>query len=260
MMSKKLSDRSLEPEGIFVTQPVPWVPAAYMRKAAKFLVEHAAAGLFLDPGLRKTSITLAAIQFLKKRGLVKRVLVLSPLRPCYLVWPAEIKKWLDFVDLRIEVLHGPGKEEALARDADIYVCNYDGLPWLLGARWVVTGGRRELKWNHERWEKLGFDTLVCDELSKLKHPKTNRFKMLKQVLPTFYRRWGLTGSPAANTLLDLFGQSYVLDLGKALGKYITHYRLRYFAPPFYGSFKWIIKEGAEGEIQGQAQRLPLQKM
>src|SRR3546814_17206236 len=63
-----------------------------------------------------------------------------------------------------------------------------------------------------------FDVLVVDELSKLKNTQTVRFKALKLVLNTFGRRWGLTGSPAANGLLDLFGQTYVLDMGNALGQ------------------------------------------
>jgi SNF2 family DNA or RNA helicase len=89
--------------------------------------------------------------------------------------------------------------------------------------------------------------LVIDELSKFKHTNTNRFKALKLVLNTFQRRWGLTGSPAPNGLLDLFGQCFVLDQGRTLGKYISHYRTRYFEQGFDG-FSWRIREGAEEEI------------
>ena len=246
-------------ESVFPVSPQPWVPAAYMKKAVKFLVEHAAAGLLLDPGLRKTSITLAAFKFLRSRGHARRALVIAPLRPCYLVWPAEVRKWVDFADLRVEVLHGPTKDEALARDADVYVVNFDGLAWLLQARWEMKGGRTELKWDRDRWEALGFDTLIVDELSKLKHPGTRRFKMLKKVLPTFQRRWGLTGSPAANSLLDLFGQAYVLDLGAALGEFITHYKVKYFAPLHFGSFKWVVREGAEDQIYKKLKPLVLRE-
>lgn len=232
----------------YVQQPQPWKPTAYMKRAVKFLLEHAAAGLLFDPGLRKTSITLAALKVLFDKKKVKKVLVVAPLRPCYLVWPAEIKKWADFCHLKYEVLHGPDKEAALHREADIYIINFDGLAWLTGARWETRGGRRELKWEKKRWEALGFDMLVVDELSKLKHSSSFRFKIMKLVLPTFSRRWGLTGSPAANSLLDLFGQAFVLDMGKALGQYVTHYRMKFFQLPHYGSFKWVIKPGAEDQI------------
>ena len=90
-------------------RPQKWVPTAYMEIAIKFLLEHGAAGLFLDPGLRKTSITLAAFKILKHEGLAERMLVIAPLRPAYLVWPREILKWAEFNELRCVVLHGKTK-------------------------------------------------------------------------------------------------------------------------------------------------------
>jgi superfamily II DNA or RNA helicase len=45
-----------------------WKCHDYQRKAAQFLVDRAAAGLFLDPGLGKTSSTLAALVKLKEKG------------------------------------------------------------------------------------------------------------------------------------------------------------------------------------------------
>ena len=86
-----------------------------------------------------------------------------------------------------------------------------------------------------------------DELSKFKHTNTNRFKAIKHILPTFGRRWGLTGSPVPNGLMDLFGQCYVLDMGNALGQYISHYRGKYFVSDFMG-YEWTLMEGAEDKI------------
>src|SRR3546814_8967802 len=99
-----------------------------------------------------------------------------------------------------------------------------------------------------------FDVLVVDELSKLKNTQTVRFKALKLVLNTFGRRWGLTGSPAANGLLDLFGQTYVLDMGNALGQYITHYRMEYFVPSRAG-YNWDLAEGRSEEHTSELQSL-----
>ena len=69
----------------------------------KFLLEHAACALFLDPGLGKTSITLGAIKVLKKKKLLNKVLIVAPLRVCHLVWPKELEKWKDFKDLKMVV-------------------------------------------------------------------------------------------------------------------------------------------------------------
>jgi len=52
--------------------------------------------LFLDPGLGKTSISLAAIKILKYAREIKGVLLVAPLRVTYSVWPGEIEKWVNF--------------------------------------------------------------------------------------------------------------------------------------------------------------------
>lgn len=226
----------------------PWRPHAYQKKAVRFLLDHAAGALFLDPGLGKTSITLAAIKLLKSKHQVEKVLLVAPLRPCYSVWPEEILKWTDFKDLKVVVLHGPKKDQLLKEDADVYVINPEGLDWLLKAtKTKGRNGKTSVSVDVRAFKKLGFDTLVVDELTLFKNTNSNRFKALKTVIPTFGRRWGLTGSPAANGLLGLFGQCYVLDEGRSLGKYITRYRAEYFKQHPDG-FNWYPAEGAEERI------------
>lgn len=256
----KTSKKQLEVSSeLFSAAPaVDWRPHKYQRRAVKFLLEHAAGALFLDPGLGKTSTTLAALKVLIEKGTAERTLLIAPLRVCHSVWPREIKKWADFNELRAVVLHGPKKDELLLQPADIYVINPDGLPWLLQAektRNVLTG-KVKVGVDLKRWKKLEFDTLVVDELSKFKDTSTQRFKMLKQVLPYFDRRWGLTGSPAPNGLLDLFGQCFVLDQGNALGRFVTHYRSKYFTPSWDG-YSWDLNEGAEKEIYKKLKPLVL---
>ena len=53
-------------EPIEEPKAVAWKPHPYQKKAVKFMISQGAAGLFLDPGLGKTSITLAALKLLKK--------------------------------------------------------------------------------------------------------------------------------------------------------------------------------------------------
>ena len=242
---------------LFRRVSIAWKPHNYQKKAVKFLLEHAAAALFLDPGLGKTSVTLAAIKVLKAKGLLSKVLLIAPLRVCHSVWPNEITKWKDFGELKVVVLHGKDKEQLLEEEADIYVINPEGLDWLLQVQKTKTkAGKTRVSVDLRRWKKLGFDTLVIDELSKFKHVQTNRFKAMKLVIHTFARRWGLTGSPAANGLLDLFGQCYILDEGRTLGKYITHYRQTYFDQGYDG-FSWTIKEGSDKQIYDRLKPLAL---
>ena len=205
--------------------PPKWVPHDYQVRGVEWLITHPEGALFLVPGMGKTSITLAALLQLKSYGYSGRALVLAPLRVAQATWRAEARKWEQFSGLRIGLAHGVDKEEILANPRyDIVLLNYDGLEWAC----------RALAKGH------AFQVLVCDELTKLKHTSTNRFKSLKPLLPTFEFRWGLTGTPAANGLLDLFGQLYVLDLGYRLGRYITHYRLKYFHQTPYDKWTWHV--------------------
>lgn len=189
-----------------------YTPHKYQEKAIEFLVSRSNAGLFLAPGLGKTSITLASFKILQKCGFAQRMLIIAPLRPCYSVWPNEVKKWAQFTGLSVGVLHGPHKLKVLNTKHDIYVINPEGL------RWLFTTLRNNMP----------FDMLVVDESSKFKNTNTDRFKTLKPYLPRFKRRVILTGSPTPNSLLDIFGQMYILDLGKTLSPYITHFRSTFF--------------------------------
>lgn len=254
-MTSKSMTQSTE---LFKQSPQPWRPHAYQKRAVKFLLEHACAGLLLDPGLGKTSAALGAIKYLKTRGVINKVLIIAPLRVCYRVWPAERDKWTDFHGLRVAVLHGKHKDSALACDADVYVINPEGLDWLLQTdKSGGTSKRKAVVVDARRFARLGFDTLIIDELSKFKASNTYRFKAMKQVLPTFRRRWGLTGSPAPNGLLDLFGQCYMLDEGNALGRYITHYRSQFFYNPPHSPYEWKLLPGAEERIYARLAPLAL---
>lgn len=223
--------------------PIDWKPKDYMKKAVTFLLKNSFGGLFLDPGLGKTSISLAAIKVLLKKDILQCALIIAPLRVCHSVWPRELEKWKDFNDLKISILHGKSKEKNLEEDADIYIINPEGLQWLLGHKIFK--------------KKFKGQALFIDESSKFKHTNTKRFKLLRRHLPQFDRRYVLTGSPAPNGLLDLFGQIYIIDLGMALGKYVTHYRSKYFYPTGFGGYEWRLQEGADKLIHKAVKPLTL---
>jgi SNF2 family DNA or RNA helicase len=217
---------------------VPYTPHEYQREAIKFLVSKGQAGLFLDPGLGKTSIIYAAFKLLRQRGYVQNMLIVAPLRPAQTTWPNEAKKWTDFNDLKVVILHGPRKEELLCSDADVFVINPEGLDWLFKSMDGAPG-----------W----WDMLVIDESTRFKHTNTQRFKLLKgdkygRRLARFKYRFILTGSPAPNGLMDLYGQIYILDLGATLGQFISHFRINYFYTPYKDSYVWLPRPGAADAI------------
>jgi hypothetical protein len=188
-------------------------------------------GVLLEPGFGKTRCALEAFARLRRAGKVRTMLVVAPLKPLYHVWRQEAAKW--GYSFKFAFLHGPAKALTLhdSDRADIYLINYEGLPWLC---------------EQSGWH---FDVFCADELTKLKHHNTNRFKALKPFLSAadgyMTRHWGLTGSAGASGLLHLWGQMYVLDQGEALGRYVTHYRNKYFYQSGYGGYTWTPFDGAD---------------
>ncbi len=221
-----------------------WTPHQYQRRAVKFLLNHYSAGLLLDPGLGKTSIVAAALKILKKEGTLIGALVVAPLRPASTTWPKEFDKWADFEEMDLVVLHGKDFSRMCREKHDVYVINYEGLAKLFTRRRVGKVWKYELT-DDGRALMKHINALVWDELTKMKNSDTLRFKLVKPWLKKFLIKWGLTGTPASNGYLDLFGECFVLDLGRTLGPYITHYRAQYFGQKPNDKFTWFLNPGSD---------------
>lgn len=215
----------------------PWVPRPYMADAVEFGVTRGCAGLMLDPGLGKTSISLAIISTLMDAEEVDGILVVAPLRVAKTTWPAEAKEWTDFNHIRVahlcEKTDAERTQALLSKAFDVYVINPESLHKVL---------------NHKDFDKFGLNMLVIDESTKFKDTQTVRFKALKKRLYAFKRRLILTGTPVPNGLADLFGQIYVLDNGEALGKFITHFRMEFMYQKPGDMYSYHIRPGADKEI------------
>jgi SNF2 family DNA or RNA helicase len=218
-----------------------WIPHKYQSRGITWLLRPESA-LFLPPGLGKSSILLAAFLELQKMGFGKRMLLLAPLMVCRTTWETEPQKWRQFQGLKIGLAHGPDKKLILNDPYyDIVVMNYDGLEWAVPM----------LKEGHN------FEVLACDEITRLKNTNSKRYKLIKPVLPSFKFRWGLTGTPTANGLMDLFGQVYVMDLGARLGRFITHFRLKYFHQLPHDQFRYYITAEKSEELTSKLKDLAM---
>lgn len=220
-----------------------FVPKPYQKQCIAFGVRNAAAGFFLAPGLGKTAIILFIFKILRKLGIVDTLVVFASRRIVYGVWPREIKKWR--LGFRTQIVHGSHKEEALGADADVYLINLEGMLWLVqrhGRAW------KTMPWTKEFFKRHRKVMLVLDESSKWRNTSTERFKALKKIIGKFCRRYILTGSPTPKGLMNLFGQVYILDLGEALGTFITQFRIEYFVPTGYMGHDWKPQKDAEKRI------------
>lgn len=187
---------------------------AYQEQAVEHIFSHNKCGLFLDMGLGKTVSTLTAInRLIYEEVEVSKVLVIAPKRVAESVWKQEVTQWPHLQHLKVSVVTGNAmnRKKALQEKADIYTIGRDNVQWLC----AQYGGTC-----------LPFDMLVIDESSSFKNHASKRFKALKLV--HFNRVVLLTGTPAPNSLIDLWPQIYLLDKGERLGRTIGAFRSDFF--------------------------------
>lgn len=192
-------------------------PHEYQTYATNFILTHPVSAVLLDMGLGKSVITLTAIfDLCLDSFLIRKVLVIAPLRVARDTWPAEIRKWDHLRGLTFSVAVGtePERKAALMQDAAVYIINRENVQWLV----------------EDSGLPFDYDMVVVDELSSFKSYQAKRFRALLKVRPGIRRIVGLTGTPSSNGLMDLWAEYRLLDLGQRLGRYITHYRNRFFAP------------------------------
>ena len=98
------------------------------------VVNDPAVGLFLRPGLGKTSITLSAINILRYyRWSIRKALVVAPKKVAEGTWSKEAAKWDHLQHLRVVTVLGSATKriKALNTPADVYVINRENIPWLV---------------------------------------------------------------------------------------------------------------------------------
>ena len=93
--------------------------------------------------------------------------------------------------------------------------------------------------------------IVIDESSSFKSSKAKRFKSLTWIRPHVQRLIELTGTPAPNSIQDLWAQLYLLDGGIRLGRTVTGFREMYFNSNTHGGHftTYEAKEDAQKAIQ-----------
>jgi hypothetical protein len=202
-------------------------PHSYQQDIVKKIREDNAF-IICAMGGGKTAATLDAIKDARSR-----ILIIAPLRVAEHTWPAEIAKWNSFKHLDYSVCTGALKKRTAALDnqSKITIINRENVDWLVthyGAKWP-------------------FGVVIVDESSSFKNPSSKRFRALRKIRKLVKRMVLLTGTPAPNSPLELWSQTFLLDGGKRLDTAYTRYKEKYFVSDFNG-YNWTPREGAEQEI------------
>lgn len=195
----------------------------YQQLMVDHLLKNDRAYASVGLGCGKTASTLWALNTLFQDGAIRAALIVAPKRVARMTWPNEIEKWDQFGWMKVEhLLNDPPSGKA-----QIYLINYDRL---------------------DRLESLKFcDVVVFDEITKAKNPQSKRINAIRPLFKN-QRRWGLTGTPRPNSLMELFAQIRLLDDGQRLGRAFTGFRDGYFFPTDYMRYNWAPKPGAEERV------------
>lgn len=219
--SKRLSRKNLRP---------------YQEAMVDWILEKPACALYAEMGLGKTIAALTAVRDLVYSCMVKKVLIVAPLRVATYTWPAELDEWEHVTGLTFETIMGTPRirERLLQHEADIHIINAELLVWLV-----------------DYWgKKWPYDMVILDEASMFKSHKSKRFRALRKVRSKIDRIVQLTGTPAANSLLGLWSQALLLDMGQRLGRTYTGFRDTYFMSDFHG-YTWTPRKGTHAHIYGK---------
>jgi len=212
----------------------------YQRLGLDHLLAHPRAALWLPMGAGKTRTVLEALNRLEFDGDIHRTLIVAPKRVCESVWRQEAVKWNAAHLLPALILGTPEERKAAVRTSAAAHCiNFENLPWL------VT--------NLKRWP---WDCVVVDESSRLGGFRLRQggkqAGALGRVIHRTRRHIQLTGTPAPNGLLKLWGQLWMLDRGERLGATYTAFLNRWFRQVSIGGGQWTKIEPmphAQAEIQ-----------
>lgn len=236
-------------------EAVPYTPREYQKIAARFILNTPRCNLWAVPGLGKSATSYSVLDMLMLCGSnFFPALIIAPKKVCELTWPAEQKKWADFAGLKVISILGEAdvRDDALMSKGDVYLINYDNVPWLME------------RMKRKKWP---FRIVIADESTRLKGfrgswrvnehgtrwlhtagPGGVRSKALAAIAEHVGRWINLTGTPATNGLKDLWGQNWFVDFGERLGHAYGDYMKRWFYENPYSRVVELRHPSCEQEI------------
>ena len=184
-----------------------------------------------DPGTGKTRVQIELFANRRKRG-GGAALVVAPKTLLRSAWQKDFKEFAP--EIVTVVCPAETRGQAFEQNADVYITNTDAAKWL---------SEQPAKFFKR------FDTLIIDELSNFKHHTSKRSKAINKIKKYFPYRYGLTGTPNANSITDIWHQIFILDDGQRLGKSFYQFRNSVCQPhqvgPQPNMLQWEDKPGAE---------------
>lgn len=213
--------------------PGRYKPFDHQKKTAAFLTNNRRAFCFNEQGTGKTGAAIWAADFLMRRGLVRRALVVCPMSIMDSAWRADLFSFA--MHRKVDIAHGSAKKrkEIIQGDAEFVIINFDGVA--IVEKEIAEGG---------------FDLIIVDEASAYKKATTKRWKALGRLVGPDTWLWMMTGTPAAQGPEDAYGLAKLVNPGgtpRTFGSYrdMVMYKI--------SQFKWVPKPTATDTVHRMLQ-------
>ena len=208
----------------------------HQEETRDFFLENDRVLCFSDAGTGKTRSVIEAIRSRKHLG---RTLILAPKSILEPAWGNDIRKFAP--ELTYSIARANNRKQGFDADVDVIITNFDAVQWM--HNYVIKEKKGDLS---------KFYQIVIDESTAFKNPQAQRSKKLCSLISSFTHRIALTGTPAPNSIVDIWHQAYLIDDGEHLGK--SFYRFRGTACELdrsnpYATFQtWIDKPGIQEAV------------
>jgi len=203
-------------------------PFDHQRTTAQFLSAHKRAYCLSEAGTGKTSAVIWAADYLMKKGLVRRMLVVCPLSIMQAAWQSDFFKTA--MHRTVGVAHGTAekRKKVFAENTDVVIINYDGIE--IVEKEILNGG---------------FDLVVVDEANYIKTVTTRRWKSLNKIVNPNTWVWLMTGTPAAQSPADAYGLAKLVN-PSSVPKYAGTFKDMVMQK--IGQFTWIPRFNAQDTV------------
>lgn len=167
----------------------------YQVLAVRHAVDVSNSANFSVPGSGKTTVALAAYSILKSRGEINRIVVIGP-RACFMPWEDEYVSCFGRKPATIRVTGNRTKRKSLYRAAD-------AADLVLLSYQMASNDADDVSALLQRGKCL----LILDESHNIKRLEGGKWaNAVLELAPCAKRRLILSGTPAPNSLLDLWSQ------------------------------------------------------
>jgi SNF2 family DNA or RNA helicase len=209
-------------------------PFVHQKTTSEFATMNPRAYVLNDMGTGKTLSVGWAADHLITSDVVDWVLVLTPLSTLERTWADTLFEHLPHRSVGVVYGTAAKRLKVAKQDHQFYLLNHDGI-------------KSDVLLNHFA-KKPGRGLIVVDELTVMRHAKTERWKYLNMLINGDSRRglapkqyvWGLTGTPIPQEPTDVWAQCRLITPG-TVPKWFTTFRdmtMRQITP-----YKWLPKPG-----------------